>query len=485
MLKKIKSIPWNASSTQLLVIGLLFLLFQAHKIFYLAPEPDNIWDNVYFWDWARKFAHGEYDTFIAGSHHLLRWASWAFASALIWMFSDEVLYYYLATIIPSTIGGLVFTYIAWRYIGFFSAVIFTLLWYFDGGIFRATFQLLPTGAMFLPISLCLLVLTRVAEKKKITTLQVFLVSIIALWIYGVKETYLAFIPGVMMVLWHYGGGRAILTFCLIMILGYLGETLFFKSLSDDFSWLGRVWMLFNDGKHLNFMLESKSQVAGQNRYFDSGITMRWARAPGIYSTFFFAGFIAALSSFSGRFRLSSVKNYTPHHVISILLLSFMVCTTFFIVSISPLRVGQGNIFRYIVIGLPFCYLIILWLCSKIFEDESLLLKVGVLAILPFLFAPSINRFIRYPTISIVELSESYNKLGQEIADHTCVRAYKLSILRNQLDLIPLNYRSATLNEIIDNNKNDFRQSRRYLAIKTPESTCTQMFTLKRRHTMRN
>jgi hypothetical protein len=485
MLQKIKNIPWNATSVQLLILGLIFLLFQIHKIFYIAPAPDNIWDNVYLWDWARKFAHGEYDTFVAGSQHLLRWGCWGFASTLIWIFSDEVLYYYLATIIPSTIGGLIFTYIAWRYIGFFSALLFSLLWYYDGGLFRATFQLLPTGAVLLPISLCLLVLTRVAEDKKLTTLRIILISIITFWIYGVKETYLAFLPGILLVLWHFGGVRAILIFGLIMTIGYLGETVFYRSLSDDFSWLGRVWMLLHDGHHLNLMLEDANQIAGQKRYFDSGITMRWARAPGVYSSIFFAGFLFALASFSGRFKLASIKNYTPHHVIAILAISFMVCTSFFIVSISPLRVGQPNMFRYIVIGLPLCYLMILWFCSQYFAGESIWIRVGVLAILPFLLAPAINRHLRYPTTSIITYSKSYNDLGMRIGDNDCVRGRKLSILRNELDLIPLDYRSDTLNDIIANYKNHFRPSRRYFAVKTPDSKCTQKFTLKRQTTTRN
>ncbi len=482
MLQKMKSISWNVNSAQLLFVGLLFLLLQAHKVFYLAPAPENIWDNVYLWDWARNFANGEYGTFVANSHHLLRWGDWGFASVLIWIFSDEVLYYYLATIIPSTLGGLIFTYIAWRYIGFLSAIIFSLFWYFDGGLFRATFQLLPGGSVLLPISLCLLILVRVAEDGNLTTRRLLIISFISLWIYGVKETYLVFLPGIMLVLWRYGGWRAILTLCLIMAIGYVGETLFYKSISDDFSWLGRIWMLVHEGHHLQLMIERKDLVASQTQYFDSGITMRWAKAQG--SIYFFCGFLIALLSFSDRFGVANAKKYCPHHVIAILLISFMVFTTFFVVSISPLRLGQALLNRYLVINLPLCFLMIIWFCSRQFAAESLSMRMAVLAILPFLFAPAINRFIKYPTRSIVSHSRSYNNLGLSIADYDCVRAYKKSILRNQLDLIPLNYRSTTLNEIISNKKNHFRESKRFLAIKTPDSECTEVFTIRRRHTMR-
>ena len=468
------------------ISSLVFLLLQYYKIQHLSPQVEYIWDNVYLWEWARNFVAGDIDSFKANSHHLLRWGNWSFAALLIALFSDDVLVYYFSTIIPSTLGGLVFSYLVLRYLGLTAAIIFNLFWFYDAELFRATFQLLPTGTVILPVALLLLALTGLIEKGRLLKTRLLLISVICFWIYGVKEPYLAFLPGVLLIIYRYGGAKSVIFLISVMAGGYIIETLAYRSLSDEFSLLGRVWMLVNDGHHINLMFTDGGLVAQQEKYFDAGLTMRWAVAQGMASIYLFTGFLFALVAMAVPSNtMFFLKRCTdrPEKAVAILLISFVIFTTFFVISFDPLRLGQPNVTRYVAINLPLSYFVILWFCRQQFSNTSWLSVFGALVILPFLFAPSVHRYIGYNDERISHHAESYEKFAQIVAEHDCVRAKNLPIVRNRLDMIPSFMRNELNRDVIENDDHRFIDGY-YVIAPNPEHVCINTLTIRRNNLSR-
>jgi hypothetical protein len=431
----------------LIVVGL-----QYYRINYLAPAPEYIWDNIYLWSSARSFGHGDFSSFLADSHHQLRWANWGFAAVLIKLFSDEIVIYYLSTIIPSTLAILIFTYLAWREVGWFAALAFIVLWFFDALLFRATFQLLPSGSALLPLAVLVALCVEIKRKEQMTLALQILTAITVFWLYGTKETHLAYFPGALWLIYTVGGIRPIIFICGALGLGYVGETVMFMAMNSDFSWLGRVHAVMNGGQHVQLMTEEARYVAQQTRFFDSGITMRWVYTSGVTPIAIFLGYIFALLSQVGSRQEASAteaeKSKKLIRVLSVMILSFLICNTFFIIQIDPIRLGQPLVPRYATTLMPMVYLLIVAFLAQQSKGASWLVKVGLLATIPFYIAPGIHRYSEYRTLSIFKISNDYHEFSRDLTQHQCVRAKQRVILRNQLDLVLEQYRTPRVSALI-------------------------------------
>ena len=306
-----------------------------------------------------------------------------------------------------------------------------------------------------------------------------LLSLSCFWIYGTKETYLAFVPGVLFILHRYGGWRAIGIFMAICSVGYVIETVFYSFISDDFSKLGRVWMLIHNGHHLNLMFNNPEVVANQTKYFDSGLTLRWITPLGLTMILFFPAYLFALLCQSEQPTIDSKKHYLPQHAISLMLLSFFVFTTFFISSLSPLRLGQPLMSRYVAINIPLAYLMILWFLSSQFQAKSWKIKLAAVAMLPFFLSHSLHRHLGYADVSILNHSHYYNSLAKQLEEHDCAKSKTLSIVRNRLDLIPFKHRSDKLSAMI-NQENHYIDQQGWFTIQAdPTIACSNPYYIKR------
>ena len=429
------------------VVCLTFLGAQVAKSIYLAPPPEYIWDNIYLWDWARNVSYGNFAPFVKESHHMLRWADWLFAAVLIDFFGDEVFIYYISSLIPSTTAALVFAYVLWRVAGSGWTLVFLILWLFDQELNRATFQLLPNSQALLPISLLLLCTANLARQGQMTRTYLLLISALIFWVYGAKETYLAFAPAVVYVVWQVGGLRSVARVLGLLALAYCFETLFFKLIDPEFSIFGRVHAVISGSLHIDLMFENPSLVRSQTRYFDSGITMRWMSAVGTGAVVFFAAFVLAVLNIEEKGDTNNRKT-ADIRVLSMMLLSFMIVTTLFVISFSPLRLGQPLVGRYVAMALPFSYMVIAVALFRRLVDASLFYKGAVLCALPFFLAPSINRTLDYTNLSIVELSKRYNVFAGTLNDVECVRGHSQMIVSNQLDFTPYNLRSERVKTML-------------------------------------
>jgi len=442
------------------MFGFLALLFvvialQFFRINYLAPAPEYIWDNIYLWDSARSFSHGNFSNFVIDSHHQLRWGNWGFAAILIKLFSDEIVIYYMSTIIPSTLAILIFTYLAWREIGWFAALAFIVLWFFDALLFRATFQLLPSGAALLPLAVLTLLCVEVKRRQQVTLALQTLVAVAIFWLYGTKETHLAYLPGVLWLLYTVGGVRPIVFISVTFAFGYIAETILFFSINSNFSWLGRLHAVMSGGQHVQLMTEEARYIAQQTRFFDSGITMRWVSTSGVTPLAIFFGYIFALLSLGGKEHMPPMARDTKVqdgrlflNVLAVLVLSFLVCNTFFVLQLNPIRLGQPLVPRYATTLMPLVYLIIVAFLSQQSRKSTWLVKVALFATIPFFVAPAIDRYTKYRTLSIFRISNDYHEFSRNLSEYQCVRAKQRVILRNQLDLVLQEYRTPAVQELL-------------------------------------
>ncbi len=466
----------------------LFAVSQWYKLAYMAPNPENIWDNAYLWDWARHLSQGKVGTFVDSSHHLMRWGDWTIPTVFIWLTSDSVLTYFLSTAIPSILGMMVFTCLAYRYVGFTAAAVFVVLCFFDALLFRATFQLLPSGHGLLPIAVLSALALWLNQKQDMELIWVVVATGVLFWLYGSKETHLAFAPGFLWIIYQRFSFKPVLQISALFAALYVLETIAFIVISPTFPWLGRVYSLLDGGQHITIMLENAHYVAEQTRYFDSGITMRWARTSGMTPLVIFVAFLLTVFIFSddksaqeGR-ATEELRNF--NYVFAVLFFSFIVFSTFFVISINPIRLGHGLVPRYATLGLPFAYLLVIGYGAFKVQGKAKRHAVALLAIIPFFVAPSIDRYKKYPEASITQISRNYDGFAASLIDYECVRARGRSILSNELDFVPVKYRDARLDKLITDDTLMVKEEGWFVVKSTPDSECQSMYTIGRTATAR-
>lgn len=476
----------NVKLLGVLSVFVLFFILQWYKIYQFAPNPENIWDNVYLWDWARHLSQGKVGTFVDSSHHLMRWGDWTIPTVFIWLSSDSVLTYFISTIVPSVLGMAVFTWLANKHIGSTAALAFVVLCFFDALLFRATFQLLPSGQGLLPIALMFVLALWLNGQSKISFTWVLMSACVLFWVYGTKETHLAFAPGFLWILYQRFSYKPVMQISLLLLVFYIVETLAFIVISPTFPWLGRIYSLLNDGQHITIMLEHAHYVAEQTRYFDSGITMRWARTSGMTPLIIFGAFLMAIFVFVDEPVNQNTKKslVSFNYVAAVLFFSFIVFSTFFIISIDPIRLGHGLVPRYATVGLPFAYLLLIGYATFKLQGKPIRYAVALLAMIPFFVAPAVDRFGKYPKADIVSISKQYDAFARKLSNQDCVRSRTRSILMNELDLVPLKFRDERLANLITNDTLVVKEEGWFVAKSAPQLECKSMYTIRRTTTAR-
>ena len=254
--------------------------------------------------------------------------------------------------------------------------------------------------------------------------------------------------------------------------------------------------MINDGQHITIMLENTHYVAQQTRYFDSGITMRWARTSGMTPLVMYSGFLIAILMFTennspktsfnrqGQGTMSKQGLAQFNYVMSVLFVSFIVFSTFFIISINPIRLGHGLVPRYATVGLPIAYLLIIGFSTMRVSGRSKVYAFAMLAIVPFFVAPSIDRFKTYPKTSITQVSSQYETFATSLKGYDCIRSRTKSIVMNELDLIPTKFRDEKLTKMANDETLLVNEDRWFVVKSEPDLECQNMYTIGRTRTAR-
>jgi len=371
-------------------IAFIFVGAQILKFFLLVPEAEIGGDAAHKWSLARDIANGSLDIVRAMDlvdHHYLRWASWGPAAVLIGLTSDDIAVYYLSTALPSTLAGVIFLYVFHRTFGAIPALIFAGVWYFDPLIYRATFQLLPSGAGLLPLALLVLTFLRFSQGR-ISPNQLALLSACTLfWLYGAKETNIFFVPGAIAAVWMLAGTRFALTFLLTGISLYIVETVVLSGMVGYFLPGGRLFALLLEGGHIGAMKENAFLVQEQAALWDAGILSRWYTAKPFHVPIF------VLSIFSFFYITARHLRSSPETVkdrLSLLIaltgLSFVLLTSFFIVSLNPVTLGQPLRPRYLTILMPLSIFAILAVGRQLPHRRAVLGSGGAIILICLIFA---------------------------------------------------------------------------------------------------
>lgn len=343
----------------------IFIAAQVLKLIFVAPAPELGGDAAQKWSVARDMAHGSVDIFRSSdfiNHHYLRWGGWLLSSGLIWIFSDHLLFYYLSTFVPAVIAAVIFFALFDKYFGTAVAAIAALFWMFDPDLNRATFQLLPTGAGLLPLALIMLSFQRAIDRRLRDTALAVLSALLHFWLYGAKETNIFFAPGLFAAVWFIAGWRSAGLFAAVGIGLYLLEWMVLQSMMGSPLVGGRLLaLLFEDSGHLEGMKSNPVLVAQQASLWDAGIISRWYSVSIFHLPIYIPAILCAFAVLAtGGLHAPSLELRSMAIAFSMLLLSFVIFTSLFIVSLDPLVLGQAIVRRYLWILLPLAAFVLIF-----------------------------------------------------------------------------------------------------------------------------
>ena len=257
-------------------------------------------------------------------------------------------------------AGIIFILIASFTIGPIAASLLSVLWAIDSELYRATFQLLTTGQGLLPLSIVCVFLYYLTKRQSVRLSDIAIISLLSFWLYGVKETNLFFLPGVMMFLWRSSGIRNALIYILMFIGLYCIETIALYFISDGELLFGRMYeLLFGGHKHLNAMTSGRI-VKELVKYYDGGWSIRFYIASGHHIVVYFISAFISLIYIANPINKENKSDRfgSLYLTFSNLFISFFLLTSIFIVEIDPIVLGQPLRSRYLAILLPISYIII-------------------------------------------------------------------------------------------------------------------------------
>ncbi len=443
---------------------IVFLGVQIGKLLFATPLPAFGGDAAGKWNLARDVSQGIFDAFNRTevvSHHFLRWGTWVVPTILIFAFSDDLFFYYLSTALPSTLAAMIFIWIAFRWIGPMAAVVFALIWSLDPQLYTATFELLPTGAALLPLSLIVFLLMRATQQATNVMYLSCALAGLVFWMYGAKETNLFFLPGVLAALIYLKGWRGFLYFSGSFLTLYAAETAVFMILSDTMDIGGRVQALLSSkAPHLNKMKTVQSLISEQTALWDAGIISRWYSVQPYHLPIYLG---ALPLFFYGALRHLRRTDPKPGlQVLCLVALSFVLLTSFFIVSLSPVRLGQPIRARYLAILLPLCYLVLLFFLAQL-RRKNIIKSLCILASLavlgggglhlarPDMFNKVVSRLhhdLFYAQARDMSFWRTYySTVGQTDATLLCAH-HRRGPIASDLLFVPVSDRSARFNAIL-------------------------------------
>ena len=173
-----------------------------------------------------------------------------------------------------------------------------------------------------------------------------------------------------------------------------------------------------------------------------------------HTLLYFTSFLFSLFILSDSNRKENYYGaWSALRVTSLLLISFMVFTTFFIISIDPLWVGQPFVSRFLAISLPLSYIIILGFIACYMKSKPRLWLIAPLIIIPFYLSPSINKYIRFSKQgnSIGERAACYRTFAKRLEEADCLRSRtnkKYKMLKYVPQLIPRKYKTPNVDKFI-------------------------------------
>ncbi len=362
-------------------------------------------DELLKWGLANDFNF--FQTHLSFTHHEMRWSHWL-QTKIFTIISDDFWSYYLSSIIPLTLGILIISLSVLRVAGILPAILFIIISSFDQNLLNLSFKLLPSNGTLLPLAILIFLLLK--ENFRLDNFKnIFIVLILCIWMYGIKETNIFFVPGIMYLIFLHGGVRYLVQFIFLFFSFYVIETLMFVYHADGpMSTLGRFHQLFNIGNEYIFdrMKNYDSNILNLNAQVN-----KWTNSKNSYI------YISLMFILINNFIISkSFNNKLANLNFSYPIISFIIFSTFMI--------GQAFNERYWFILIPIFYANLIVLLYFFFKKVNIVLKCFIVL---FFFLILNNTIIKniynsiYNPNSLVSIIEDYNYAQKKILDADCVK----------------------------------------------------------------
>mgnify|MGYP001208421625 CR=1 FL=1 len=336
-------------------------------------------------------------------HHHMRWGSYLPIKLVYYIWDINFITLTLTSFVFFTSASIIFLFIVHKNFGLFYSIIFLLFWLTSKSLNLELFTLSVVNQSLLPLSLILLLLSKIELYQK-STLYLIILSFCIFWAYGCKETNLFFFPLIFFLKTIRENKTILFKILLFGLLFYILETLLFYIFSDQKLLLGRMFALLTLGdSHLQVMkggfgLEHFSNLSKFESYFIP--FYRWYSARDWDTTIFYITFILSI-----MYLFNLKKDNLFLQIKSNLIISFFIFNTFFLVSLFPPLLGQPFGTRYLTLLLPFSFIILIAFIKEII-DSSVKKIITIILLLIVLFT-----FFSRPVYSLLRIDEDWNYLS--------------------------------------------------------------------------
>ncbi len=326
---------------------LTFIVFLSYLVFHAwASHPIDIGGDAVgrWWRLSNANENGGFFRLLSGDppgHHELRWAINFPAYLVVKLWDSQASNYYVASLIAFSAAVAIFWLVAHELCGLALACVFLFVFGVNDKVIFYAIQLLPTPFGLFYLSLTTLFLVRYAQTK--TLLNLLLCSLFMFFAYGAKETNIFFFPGVFIWLFFYKGMRAVLLVACLLLGLLLIETIVVNTFAGGELQFGRLEALLS-GRHVAVMKNAELH----SNYVLMDVFKRWDGLSDIQTLTYQSFFLLCAAGLLFRKHIRSEEAL-------VLLLggSFAFFTTFFVVSLNPVRLGQPFGYRYLLVLVPF------------------------------------------------------------------------------------------------------------------------------------
>ncbi len=339
------------------------------------------WDVEYKWMAVKAWAAGQFPAF-EPNHHNLRWGVNIPAVAWVWMFGSSLSSYLLLNYIVFAAGAALLYSSARFLVSPGLATLILAFWLINPIAYYLPANLMPEVYSVTYLLLALLLLQHAYARK---SHGLYAMAVLAFFLlYGAKETNAFFLPGLALYeLWK----RRFVN--LALLVGVFGACLAVETaavnvlLSGRNLVLGRLQLL----AHGDAVEQMRTIFAG---YTPADIVRRWwfnshwwlerqeirgINYPAKLVYMLFAGvaaFLVARAWWLGKRERAEldpveVAKLDALYAAAAMGLSFVLLTTFFILDIDPLILGQTLVDRYLWVLLPPALLVLGWAVERALE----------------------------------------------------------------------------------------------------------------------
>ena len=368
----------------------LLILVSIYMIHYLYFVP--------FWPFTPDtlikldFIKENLDLDINNQHHL-RWGSYFIYKLASYFIDQNFITLTTTSFIIFLLSALLFTYNVHINLGLAYSCLFVLFWITNKSKNLEIFSFSNVNQTLLVLSILFLYLQR-STTLSLNFFNAFFISLILFWLYGIKETNIFFFPLLFFFKIFRENLTLILNIVFFCILFYLLETIFLNLLSDQNFIFGRISELFSDTAiHKNDMLAFNYEGIDSTFKKFFLIFYRWYSARDWDTTIFYLSFFFSIF-FLFNIDHKDIVRTSFSDLNSLLILSFFLFNTFFIISLSPPTMGQPLNTRVLTILLPFSFISII-IFTKIIISRSSNKIISSLLIIIVLFTFFLDRFTHY------------------------------------------------------------------------------------------